>query len=48
MIPTNDEFFMKSKFFSYEKENAEYSLLIGVVFLVLWLLLLFYRRRKDK
>lgn len=45
---TNEEFFMNSKFLPYVIEKPEYGLLIASVGFVLLMLLLFYKRRKDK
>lgn len=47
-MPTNEEFFMKSKFLPYMIKKPEYGLLIASVSFVLLMLLLFYKRRKDK
>lgn len=47
-MPTNEEFFMKSKFLPYVIEKPEYGLLIASVGFVLLMLLLFYKCRKDK
>lgn len=48
MIPTSADFLIKSKFLPYVKESPEYGFLIGVIFFSIWMLLLFYRRGKDK
>ncbi|HHB2124615.1 TPA: hypothetical protein ACOQ6D_005466 [Bacillus cereus] len=47
-MPTNEEFFMKSKFLPYTIKEPEYGLFIASVGFVLLMLLLFYKRRKDK
>lgn len=47
-MPTNEEFFMKSKFLPYMIKKPEYGLLIASVSFVLLMLLLFYKRRNDK
>lgn len=47
-MPTNEEFFMKSKFLPYMIKKPEYGLLIASVGFVLLMLLLFYKRRKNK
>lgn len=47
-MPTNEEFFMKSKFLPYMIKKPEYGLLIASVSFVLLMLFLFYKRRKDK
>ncbi len=47
-MPTNEEFFMKSKFLPYMIKKPEYGLLIASVGFVFLMLLLFYKRRKDK
>ena len=47
-MPTHEEFFMKSKFLPYTIKEPEYGLLIASVGFVLLMLLLFYKRRKDK
>ncbi|WP_277616054.1 hypothetical protein [Bacillus paranthracis] len=47
-MPTNEEFFMKSKFLPYVIRKPEYGLLIASIGFVILMLLLFYKRRKDK
>lgn len=47
-MPTNEEFFIKSKFLPYMIKKPEYGLLIASVSFVLLMLLLFYKRRNDK
>ena len=47
-MPTNEEFFMKSKFLPYMIKKPEYGLLIACVSFVILMLLLFYKRRKNK
>jgi len=47
-MPTHEEFFMKSNFLPYTIKEPEYGLLIASVGFVLLMLLLFYKRRKDK
>jgi|GEM_PF-5888148 len=44
----NEYFFMKSRFLPYVIKKADYGLLIASVSFVLLMLLLFYKRRKDK
>jgi hypothetical protein len=44
----NEYFFMKSKFLPYMIKKPEYGLLVSSVAFALLMLLLFYKRRKDK
>lgn len=47
-IPTHEEFFMNSKFLPYLIKKPEYGLLTASIGFVILMLLLFYKRRKDK
>ncbi|EOO08275.1 hypothetical protein IGA_06339 [Bacillus cereus HuA3-9] len=44
----DEYFFMKSKFLPYMIKKPEYGLLVASISFVLLMLLLFYKRRKDK
>lgn len=47
-MPTSEEFFMKSKFLPYFIKKTEFGLFTAFIGFVILILLLLYKRRKDK